>query len=246
MANTPSQTSNKHQSLQLFDFLITQRWRPSHPDHIQAYTFGTPNGVKIPIALEELGLCYEVHRVPLNDEGVKSPEFLSLNPNNKIPAIIDPEGPDGPPIGLFESGAILVYLAEKTGRLFGSNQSQRYEILQWLMFQIGGVGPMFGQFGYFYAFNGKEIEDPRPLERYLNETKRLLNVIDKQLEGRMWLVDDYSIADIAIGPWLETIERFYKAGAATKYRRFTQVVNYVNRFKDRSAVVKGWSVLSAE
>ena len=226
----------------LADHPITQRWAPTNPDVIQLYSFGTPNGVKASIALEELGLPYEAHRVTLKDEDVKSEAFLSLNPNNKIPAIIDPNGPDGRPIALFESGAILIYLAEKTGKLLGSTPTERYHILQWLMFQMGGVGPMLGQLGFFYAFAGKEIEDPRPRERYINEAKRLLNVVNGQLDGRDWIAGDYSIADIAIGPWLHTIERFYKATEVTEYFSFTRVVDYVARFNARPAVERGWAV----
>ena len=226
------------------DFPITGKWPPTHPDRIQLYSFGTPNGVKISIALEELGLPYEVHRITLSDENVKSPEFLSLSPNNKIPAIIDPAGPDGEAIGLFESAAILEYLAAKAGRLIGSNQTQRYETLTWLMFQIGSVGPMFGQFGFFHAFGGKEIEDPRPRDRYLSEVQRLLCFIDRQLEDRDWIAGDYSIADIALGPWLQSIPRFYKAEDITGYSQLPRVVDYVDRFSARPAVINGWSVLS--
>ena len=154
-------------ALVLSEFPVTRRWPARHPDRLQLYSFPTPNGRKVAIALEELGLPYEAHRVSLSDADVKSPEFLSLNPNNKIPAIIDPNGPDGRPLGLFESGAILIYLAEKTGRLLGTTRAQRYEVLQWLMFQMGGVGPMFGQLGYFYKYAGSEIADPRPRDRYI-------------------------------------------------------------------------------
>ena len=223
-------------------FPIAQRWAPTHPDRIQLYSFPTPNGVKVSIALEELGLPYEAHTVTLKDADVKSPEFLSLNPNNKIPAIIDPDGPDGRPFGLFESGAILIYLAEKTGKLLGETPTQRLEILQWLMVQMGGLGPMFGQLGFFYAFAGKEIEDPRPRERYINEAKRLLNVVDGRLADRDWIAGDYSIADIAVGPWLEAIGRFYKATEATEFDSFKNVVAYLERFNARPAVVKGWTV----
>ena len=230
---------------ELESFAITKRWKPIHPDRIQVYTFGTPNGVKVPIALEELGLKYEKHHVPLYDSGVLTQEFLSLNPNIKIPAIIDPEGPVGSPIGIFESGAILLYLADKAGRLAGQTETERYSVMQWLMFQIGSVGPMFGQFGYFHMAAGKEIEDPRPRDRYLEEMKRLLRVINGQLERKSWLAGDYSIADIAIGPWLETIGRFYKAEKETGYVEFENVVRYVDRFKERPAVAKGWSVALA-
>lgn len=220
---------------------IAQRWPAKDPSKLQLYSLGTPNGVKVSIALEELQLPYEAHRVTLTESDVKSAEFLSLNPNNKIPAIIDPNGPDGQPIGLFESGAILIYLAEKSGKLMGKNPVEKAKVIQWLMFQMGGVGPMFGQFGYFHAFAGKEIEDPRPKERYTNEVKRLLNVINQQLEGQDWIAGDFSIADIAIVPWLETIERFYNAGSVTELSRFKHVNDYIERFKQRPSVQAGWN-----
>jgi GST-like protein len=196
-------------------FPITRRWPAQNPDVIQLYSFPTPNGVKISIALEELGLHYEAHLVTLADSDVKSDEFLSLNPNNKIPAIIDPNGPNGP-LGLFESGAILIYLADKAGKLIGDNPAKRAEIIQWLMFQMGGVGPMLGQLGFFYKFAGADIEDPRPRERYINEAKRLLNVIEGQLEGKDWIAGEFSIADIAIAPWLNALN-FYGAREVTGY-----------------------------
>lgn len=224
------------------DFPINQRWPASNPDILQLYSYPTPNGVKVSIALEEMGLDYEAHLVTLADSDVKSPEFLSLNPNNKIPAIIDPNGPDGQPVTLFESGAILLYLAEKTGKLLGNRPADKAKITQWLMFQMGGVGPMLGQLGFFFAFAGKDIEDPRPRERYINEAKRLLNVINQQLEGQEWIAGDFSIADIAIAPWLQTIEGFYKAGEVTEFRAFKNVVAYVERFSARPAVQKGWNI----
>lgn len=226
----------------LSDFPITARWPAQHPDRIQLYSFPTPNGVKVSIALEELGLPYEAHKVTLSDADVKSDAFLSLNPNNKIPAIIDPDGPDGAPLALFESGAILVYLAEKTGRLMGNTPAQKYEVLQWLMFQMGGVGPMLGQLGYFYAFKGSEIEDARPRERYIGEARRLLAVVEKQLSGRDWMTGEFTIADIAIGPWLTAIEKTYKAGDVTGIRDLPNVQAYLARFAARPAVQAGWSV----
>ena len=229
----------------LRDFSIPRKWPPVHSARLQLYAFGTPNGVKIPIALEELGIAYEAHRVPLSDENVKSTEFLSLSPNNKIPAIIDTEGPDGRPIGIFESAAILMYLGDKAGRLFGRNARERYEIMQWLMFQIGSVGPMFGQFGFFYAFGGKDVQDPLPKQRYLDEVKRILCVIDQRLDGRTWIAGDYSIADIAIGPWLQTIPRFYKADAETGLDQMPRAMAYIESFSARPAVIKGWDVFSA-
>lgn len=222
-------------------FPITAKWPARHPDRIQLYSLATPNGVKISIALEELGLPYEPHRITLSDADVKSPEFLSLNPNNKIPAIIDPNGPEGQPLGLFESGAILIYLAEKSGKLIGNTSAQRYETLQWLMFQMGGVGPMFGQLGYFFKYAGSEIDDPRPRTRYITEARRLLAVIDARLEGRDWITGDFSIADIAIAPWLRAIPKFYGAGDVTGFDDFANIAAYLDRFEARPAVQKGWA-----
>ena len=221
-------------------FPITQRWPATRPDVIQLYSFPTFNGVKVSIALEELGLAYEAHRVTLADADVKSPEFLSLNPNNKIPAIIDPNGPDGP-IGLFESGAILIYLAEKTGKLIGDTPAQRAETIQWLMWQMGGLGPMMGQLGYFAKFAGKEIEDPRPRQRYLDEAKRLLAVADTALEGRDWFTGDYSIADIAIAPWLNAVN-FYGVAEEVGFSDMKNLPGYVERFFARPAVERGKNV----
>lgn len=222
-------------------FPVTQKWTPINPEIIQLFSFPTPNGVKASIALEEMGLPYEAHLVTLADADVKSPEFLSLNPNNKIPAIIDPNGPDGTPLALFESGAILLYLAEKTGKLIGNSASEKAQITQWLMFQMGGLGPMFGQLGFFYKFAGSQIEDPRPRERYIGEAKRLLAVVDKQLEGREWIAGDYSIADIAIGPWLGALA-FYEAQEVTGWADHKNAVSYLERFMARPAVQKGRAI----
>lgn len=222
----------------LSQFPITDRWPPSDPGVIQLYAFPTPNGVKASIALEELGLPYEAHRVTLAEADVKSDAFLSLNPNNKIPAIIDPNGPDGAPIALWESGAILIYLAEKTGKLFGATDASRYQVLKWLMFQMGGVGPMFGQLGFFVKFAGAEVEDPLPRERYVNEAKRLLNVVESALEGREWIVEDYSIADIALAPWLGMME-VYEAKGLVGWHDLRNVPAYLERFNARPAVQTG-------
>lgn len=232
----------KNETNSLSDFLISKRWAPQNPDVIQLYSMPTPNGQKVSIMLEETGLAYEAHKIPLNDEGVTSPEFLSLNPNNKIPAIVDPHGPDGKALGLFESGAILIYLAEKSNKFIGNNEAQRYEVLQWLMFQMGGLGPMAGQFGFFHSFAGKEYEDKRPLERYTNEVKRLLNVLDQALSQRDWLAGDYSIADMSIAPWLNGMERFYQANEVTGLRTYKQVSAYMDRFNARKAVQVGENV----
>lgn len=222
-------------------FPITARWPAKDPSVIQLYSYPTPNGVKVSIALEEMGLAYEPHLVTLKDEDVKSDAFLSLNPNNKIPAIIDPNGPDGAPFGLWESGAILLYLAEKSGKLGGKTATEKANITKWLMFQMGGLGPMFGQLGFFYKFAGKDIEDPRPVQRYIDEAKRLLAVVEKQLEGQDWIAGEFSIADIAIAPWLNSLD-FYGAKDVTGYNDLTNVPAYVERFFERPAVAKGRSI----
>jgi len=224
----------------LSNFPITKRWPAKNPGIIQLYSYPTPNGRKASIALEEMALQYEPHRISLSGD-VETPEFLSLNPNNKIPAIIDPNGPDGAPIGLFESGAILIYLAEKTGQLLPKDAQGRYETLQWLMFQMGGVGPMFGQLGYFNKFAGKDIDDPRPLERYKNETIRLLDVIDEALTGRNWITGQYSIADIAIAPWLDGLD-FYGAKELVGWDDYENIPAYCDRFFDRPAVERGKNI----
>ena len=221
----------------LSTFPVTTKWKPQNADVIQLFSYPTPNGVKVSIALEELGLPYEAHTVTLSDADVKSPEYLSLNPNNKIPAIIDPQGPDGTPISLWESGAILIYLAEKTGKLIGQTATDKSKITQWLMFQMGGLGPMFGQLGFFVKFAGSEIEDPRPRDRYIAEAKRLLAVVEKQLEGKDWIVDEFSIADIALAPWLNALE-FYGAKDTVGYHELSNVPAYVERFYSRPAVQK--------
>lgn len=215
---------------------IAAKWPGTDPDVIQLYSFPTPNGIKVSLALEEMELPYEAHRVTLSDTDVKSPEFLSLNPNNKIPAIIDPHGPGGQPIGLFESGAILIYLAEKSGKFLGTG-AQRAEVLQWLMFQMGGVGPMFGQLGFFYKFAGADIEDPRPRDRYIGEARRLLNVVETALEGREWIAGDYSIADMALGPWLGALD-FYGAKEVTGFEYLANTTRYLDRFMERPAMQK--------
>ena len=221
-------------------FPITSRWTPDRPDAIQLYSFPTPNGVKVSIALEELGLAYDAHKVALSDSDVKSPEFLSLNPNNKIPAIIDPNGPGGHAVELFESGAILIYLAEKTGKLMPEGPA-KYDVLKWLMFQMGGIGPMFGQVGFFVKFAGAQIEDPRPRDRYVAEAKRLLAVLESALDGKTWIAGEYSIADIAIAPWLRALD-FYGARELVGWNELRRVPTYLERFLDRPAVQRGLSV----
>lgn len=224
-------------------FPITRKWSPRHPDRLQLYSLPTPNGVKVAIALEETGLPYEVHRVSFDTNDQLSPEFLSLNPNNKIPAIIDPNGPGGKPLPLFESGAILIYLADKTGKLLPQDAALRYQAIQWLMFQMGGIGPMFGQVGFFHKFAGKEIEDKRPRDRYVNESKRLLGVLEKQLEGKSWMVgDQYSIADISIFPWVRNLVGFYEAAELVGFKNFPNVQRVLNAFLDRPAVAAGLNI----
>ncbi len=225
----------------LTDHPINSRWPAADPSVLQLYSFPTPNGVKAAIMLEETGLPYEAHKVTLSDADVKSPEFLALNPNNKIPAIIDPNGPGGKPLALFESGAILIYLAEKTGQFLSDDPAKRYQTIQWLMFQMGGVGPMFGQLGFFYKFAGSAIEDKRPVERYLGETKRLLGVLDGALEGKDWIMGEYSIADIAIAPWLRALD-FYEATDAVDFDSFENVDAYLDRFVARPAVKRGLNI----
>ena len=220
---------------------INARWPAQNPDILQLYSFPTPNGVKASIMLEETGLAYEAHTVPLADADVKSDAFTALNPNGKIPAIIDPDGPGGQPIELFESGAILIYLAEKTGQFLSDDPVKRYQTLQWLMFQMGGIGPMFGQLGFFYKFAGAEIEDKRPVERYLGEARRLLGVLDGALEGKDWIMGEFSIADIAIAPWVRALD-FYEATDAVGFDEFENVDEYLDRFLDRPAVKRGLNI----
>jgi len=224
-------------------FPITTRWPAQHPERLQLYSLPTPNGVKVSIALEETGLPYEAHLVRFDRNEQLTPEFLSLNPNNKIPAILDPAGPGGRPLALFESGAILLYLAEKTGQLLPADPARRYEAVQWLMFQMGGVGPMFGQLGFFHKFAGKDYEDKRPRDRYVAEAKRLLGVLDQHLAGREWLLgDDYGIADIATFPWVNNLVGFYGAGELVEFERYTQVGRVLQAFLARPAVQRGLNI----
>jgi GSH-dependent disulfide-bond oxidoreductase len=224
-------------------FPITRRWPAQHLDRLQLYSLPTPNGVKVSIMLEEIGLPYEVHLVDFNKDDQKTPEFLSLNPNSKIPAIIDPNGPGGKPLGLFESGAILQYLAEKTGKLLPENPARRYQSIQWLHFQMSGIGPMFGQVGFFYKFAGREIADKRPLERYVNESKRLLGVMDSRLAGRQWIMDDeYTVADISMLGWVRNLIGFYGARELVAFDDFGQVSAWLDRGLARPAVKRGLEI----
>ena len=224
-------------------FPVTAKWPAQHPDRLQLYSLPTPNGVKVSIMLEETGLPYEAHRVAFDTHDQHSPEFLSLSPNNKIPAILDPDGPGGKPLPLFESGAILVYLADKTGQLMPPEPAARYETLQWLMFQMGGIGPMFGQVGFFHKFAGKDFEDKRPRDRYLNESKRLLGVLEQRLTGRGWIMgDEYTIADIAIWPWVNNLVGFYGAGDLVGFSEFKNVQRVLEAFLARDAVKRGLNI----
>ncbi|QEI06501.1 glutathione S-transferase [Pigmentiphaga aceris] len=228
-------------------FPITQKWPAQHPERIQLYSLPTPNGVKVSILLEELGLPYEPHRVAFDTNDQLSPEFLSLNPNNKIPAILDPNGPGGKPLALFESGAILIYLAEKTGKFLPQDPALRYETIQWLMFQMGGVGPMFGQLGFFHKFAGKEFEDKRPRDRYVAESRRLLGVLDKRLADRAWIMgDEYTIADIAIFPWVRLLGGFYEAADLVGLADFKNVQRSLDAFVARPAVTRGLDIPRAK
>jgi GST-like protein len=223
-------------------FAITRKWLAKHPDRLQLYSLPTPNGVKASIMLEEVGLPYEAHLVSFDRQDQSSPEFLSLNPNGKIPAIIDPHGPGGAPLGLFESGAILFYLAEKTGQLL-PDAAGRYETLQWLMFQMGGIGPMFGQLGFFHKFAGKDYDDKRPRDRYVAESRRLLAVLDGQLAGRSWLLGEvYTIADIATFPWVRNLIGFYDARALVGFDDFRHVARALDAFAARPAVMRGLQI----
>jgi GST-like protein len=227
----------------LSTFPITKKWPPRHSDRIQLYSLPTPNGVKVSIMLEESGLPYEPHLVSFQNNDQMSPEFLSLNPNNKIPAILDPNGPGGKPLPLFESGAILIYLAEKCGRFMPPDPAGRYETIQWLMFQMGGIGPMFGQLGFFHRFAGREYEDKRPRDRYVAESKRLLGVLDQRLAGRDWIMGDaYTIADIAVFPWVRNLIGFYEAGELVGIDDFHNVTRVLNAFLARPAVEKGLDI----
>ena len=225
-------------------FPITSRWPARHPDRIQLYSLNTPNGVKASIMLEETGLPYEAHLVRFDADDQKSAEFCSLNPYGKIPAIIDPNGPGGKPLPLFESGAILVYLADKSGQLLARGSAERYETLQWLIFQVAGIGPMFGQVGFFHKFAGREYEDKRPRDRYVAEARRLLEVLDARLAGRRWIMGDtYTVADIATFPWVRNLIGFYGAGELVGFKDYTNVHRVLEVFLERPAVIRGLEIL---
>ena len=218
-------------------FAITRKWPPRHPQRLQLYSLPTPNGVKVSVMLEETGLPYEPQLVRFDSNEQASPEFRSLNPNGKIPAILDPNGPGGRPLALFESGAILIYLADKTGQFLPQEAAMRYQTLQWLMLQMGGIGPMFGQLGFFHRFAGKDYEDKRPRDRYVAETRRLLSVLEGRLEARTWIMgEEYTIADMAIFPWVRNLIGYYEAGALVRFDEFPRVGATLARFVARPAV----------
>jgi GST-like protein len=222
---------------------ITARWPAQHPDRLQLYSLPTPNGVKVSVMLEETGLPYEPHLVRFDTNDQMTPEFLSLNPNNKIPAIVDPNGPDGKPLPLFESGAILIYLADKTGQFIPQDAAGRYETIQWVMFQMGGIGPMFGQVGFFHKFAGKEYEDKRPRDRYVAESRRLLGVLEQRLAGRAWIMGDaYTIADIATFPWVRNLVGFYEAADLVGIADCPNVKRVLDAFVARPAVMRGLDI----
>nr|WP_315593516.1 glutathione binding-like protein [uncultured Cupriavidus sp.] len=224
-------------------FPITRKWPAQHPDRLQLYSLNTPNGIKVSLMLEETGLPYEPQLVRFDKNDQTTAEFLSLSPNNKIPAIIDPDGPGGKPLALWESGAILIYLAEKTGKFMPADPALRYETIQWVMFQMGGIGPMFGQVGFFHKFAGKDYEDKRPRDRYVGESKRLLNVLNERLKGRQWIMgDDYTIADMATFPWVRNLLGFYDAGHLVGINEFPEVSRVLTAFVARPAVQRAVNI----
>ncbi len=224
-------------------FPVTRKWPPQHPDRLQLYSVPSPNGVKVSVMLEETGLPYEPHAVSFEEQEQLSPEFTSLNPYGKIPAILDPDGPDGSPLPLFESGAILVYLADKTGQFLPARSAGRYETIQWLMLQMGGVGPLFGQLGFFHKFAGRQYEDKRPRDHFVEECRRLLGVLNKRLADRLWVMgESYTIADMAIFPWVRNLFGYYAAGELVGSADFPHVTRALQTFMARPAVIRGISI----
>ena len=227
----------------LSEFPITRKWPAKNPEILQLYSLPTPNGVKVSIMLEEIGLPYEPHLIDIGANDTWTPEYLSLNPNGKIPAVLDPAGPNGKPLALFESGAILVYLAEKTGKLMPADAAARYETLQWVFFQMAAIGPMFGQLGFFHKFAGREYEDKRPLERYRAESERLLGVLETRLAGRECIMGDiYTIADVATLGWVRNLIGFYGARELVNYDKLKNVPVWLERGLARPAVQRGLDI----
>ena len=221
---------------------IEARWPIQDRSKIQLFSLNTPNGVKVSVALEELELPYEPHLVHIGKNDQFTPEFISISPNSKIPAIVDVNGPGGKPLALMESGAILIYLAEKAGRLIPSDPAQRFKCLQWLFFQVGHIGPMFGQFGHFFKYARDKCDHPYPLERYTNEAKRLLGVLDKQLSDREYLVEEFSIADLATFPWVNALGMSYGAGDVLPVQEYPHVDAWLTRCKARPSYERGKDV----
>lgn len=228
------------------DHPVFAKWPAQYPDRLQLFSAPTPNGVKVGIMLEEIGLPYEPHRIDIMANESHDPAFLALNPNGKIPAIYDPDGPGGKPLALWESGAILIYLAERTGQFMPADPGARYETIQWVMWQMGGVGPMFGQLGFFHKFAGREYEDKRPRDRYAAESARLLGVLDAWLADRSWVMGDhYSIADISLLGWVRNLIGFYEAAEIVGFDRFVQVQRWLDAGLARPAVQRGLVVTAA-
>ena len=226
----------------LATFPVNRRWPAAHPDRIQYYGLPTPNGVKVSIALEELELPYEAHLVDFSHNDQKSAEFLSLNTNGKIPAILDPNGPGGQPVAAWESGAILTYLADKAGRLIPSDPAGRAQVLTWVWWQVGGLGPKAGQLNFFAAMGGKDWEDKRPRDRYAEETRRLLGVLDGQLAGREWIAGGYSIADIACIGWVRAMRKLDREPGLVGFGRFGSLEDCLDSALERRAVQRGLDI----
>ena len=219
-----------------------ERWPAQDPDVIQLYSLATPNGQKVSIALEETGLAYEPHLINIMKDDQFDPDYLKLSPNGKIPAILDPHGPEDEPTMMMESVAILIYLADKSGQLLPQNYRSRMEHLQWLFFQSAHIGPMFGQFGHFHLFARDKTSDDYARERYGAETRRLLKVLDDRLADRDYIMDNYSMVDIAIAPWVACLGDFYKAGKELELESYRQVNDWLDRVTTRPAYKKGSKV----
>lgn len=216
------------------------RWPASDPDVIQLYSLATPNGQKVSIALEEMGLSYEAHLIDITKDDQFHPDYLRLSPNSKIPTLLDPHGPEDESVILMESVAILIYLADKTGMLLPQNYLARMEHLQWLFFQAAHIGPMFGQFGHFHVYAKDKTSDSYGSERYTKETRRLLKVLDERLAGRKHLMgENYSIVDIATLPWVDCLSEFYKAGEHLQLSEFSHVLRWQEHIHTRTAYQEG-------
>ena len=223
--------------------LISDRWPAKHADMLQLYSLATPNGQKVSVMLEELGLDYEAHTINIMEDDQFTEEFKQFSPNSKIPAIMDPNGPNGRPVRMMESGAILLYLAEKTGRFIPADPIERNECIQWLFFQMASIGPMFGQFGHFFKFAREACKDPYPVERYSKEARRLMGVLEDRLKDRNFIMgDDYTIADIATFTWVRCLGGFYEGADHLKLDEFRSVNAWLDRCLSRPAVQRGLEV----